>query len=111
MKTKQFHRLWYTEHFCLAETKSFDLPVIVTTDFEPKKQEKSDKKSEKQEPENYLDYVQQRTEQEELEPAKNLIYKLGMLNVDQKIIEAAILDQYKVAVKKKVGKFTIARSV
>nr|XP_022290059.1 uncharacterized protein LOC111101752 isoform X2 [Crassostrea virginica] len=83
------------------ETKSFDLPVIVTTDFEPKKQEKSDKKSEKQEPENYLDYVQQRTEQEELEPAKNLIYKLGMLNVDQKIIEAAILDQYKVAVKKK----------
>ena len=80
--------------------------MVVTTDFEPKKQEKSDKKSEKQEPENYLDYVQQRTEQEELEPAKNLIYKLGMLNVDQKIIEAAILDQYKVAVKKKVGKFT-----
>ena len=84
--------------------------MVVTTDFELKKQ-KSDKQSDKQEPENYLDYVQQRTEQGELEPAKNLIYKLGLLNVDEKIIEAAILDQYKVAVKKKVGKFTFARSI
>ena len=93
MKTKQFQRHWYTEHQCLAETESVDLPVVVTTDFEIKKQ-KSDKQSDKQEPENYLDYVQQRTEQGELEPAKNLIYKLVMLNADQKIIEAAILDQY-----------------
>ena len=85
--------------------------MVFTTDFEPKKQEKKDKKSDTQEPENYLDYVQQRTEQGEVEPAKKLIYKLEMLNVDQKIKEAAILGQYKVAVKKKVGTFTIARSI
>ena len=78
--------------------------MVVTIDFELKKQ-KSDKQSDKKRPENYLDYVQQRTEQGELEPAKNSIYKLVMLNADQKIIEAAILDQYKVAIKKKVRKF------
>ncbi|XP_062591640.1 uncharacterized protein LOC134253146 [Saccostrea cucullata] len=71
-------------------------------DHETKKAQKGEKtKSTEVEPEDYLEFVLQKTAQGEVVPAKHLIYKLGLLNVDQKIIESAILDQYKIAVKRK----------
>ncbi|XP_062596286.1 uncharacterized protein LOC134257706 [Saccostrea cucullata] len=71
-------------------------------DHETKKTQKGEKtKSTEVEPEDYLEFVLQKTAQGEVVPAKHLIYKLGLLNVDQKIIESAILDQYKIAVKRK----------
>lgn len=86
----------------ISEDKSINVPSVTTTDFEPQKPEKGEKKPQIAETENYLDFVQQMTEKGELVQAKDLIYKLGLLNVDQKLIEKAILDQYKIAVQRKV---------
>ncbi|XP_061192358.1 uncharacterized protein LOC133200586 [Saccostrea echinata] len=78
------------------------MKTLISSDHEPKKMQKVEKtKSTDVEPENYLEFVLQKTAQGEVVPAKHLIYKLGLLNVDQKIIESAILDQYKIAVKRK----------
>lgn len=86
----------------IPEDKSITVPSVTTTDFEPQKPERREKKPQIAETENYLDFVQQMTEKGELVQAKDLIYKLGLLNVDQKLIEKAILDQYKIAVQRKV---------
>lgn len=86
----------------IPEDKSITVPSVTTTDFEPQKPERGEKKPQIAETENYLDFVQQMTEKGELVQAKDLIYKLGLLNVDQKLIEKAILDQYKIAVQRKV---------
>lgn len=71
----------------------------------PKTSEVSKCQEVEAEPENFLEFVQRKNALGHIVNAKKLIFELGYLkDVPQKDIEAAVVEQYKIATRKKVWK-------